>query len=141
MEDLVKWAFGVIDQRNSAAADEIRGYIAGLKTKNKRLQEKVETLQGWYDERCEWHDKCAVEKEEINKAYNIVRTDNDQLRKGLESAISRISHWADIAGERGEEADRLRDENERLREELHDAHMLANAISHKGTEDALRGKE
>ena len=70
-----------------------------------------------------------------------LRTENDQLRKGLESAISRISHWADIAGERGEGIDRLRDENERLREELHDAHMLANAISHKGTEDALRGKE
>ena len=42
--------------------------------------------------------------------------ENDQLRKDLENAKARASQWADIAGEHGEEVDRLRAENERLRE-------------------------
>jgi len=60
------------------------------------LEAENERLRGGSEQLHEWHDRCVVEKEEITKAYNNVREENERL-----VAITRVQNSIIVQLDRG----------------------------------------
>ena len=77
-------------------------------------------------------------REQFENSRLVSKAKQDKLQKDAERL--RVEQLKmQVANYKLDDRDNeLRAENERLREQLHDAHMMANAISHRDTTDAER---